>query len=558
MFFEKLESRQLMSGTAYYVSPTGNDPALPAGAAQLNLAQVNATNFLPGDSILFQENSTFNGGLVFNASDVGGDGKTSSPIVINTYDTSSGTLLIGAGKATLSAGNGNGILATNTAGFQISNLIITGSGQANNSYNGISFDNNLAGNKQLPYVHIDSVMVSGFGKFGITIGGSNGKSGFSDVSITNTVSHDNIVGGIETHGVFSGSATTYANGGVTLAYDTVYNNTGYANSSNHVGDGIVLSDVQGGTIDHCVAYNNGQANTHNGGPVGIWAWDSDSITIQYCQSYSNHTNSSSDGDGFDFDGGVTNSLMQYNYSHDNDGCGYGIFEFKGARAYHNNVYRYNISVNDGRKNGYAGFQMWSGSSSGIQNVQVYNNTVYMSAVTSKPTKTIVNPTGAVYLQTATCTNVNFRNNIFTASGAMNLYTADSGSKGVVFQRNDWFNYTNTLSFKQGATVYTSLTSWATAAKQEENPIGNSKSIIGLSIDPGFVVNPSVQGVSDASGFKLQATSPLIDTAWNLASLFGGTNSADGATAYFNNNYDFGNQSIPSNGKYDLGAWEYQS
>src|SRR5207302_337505 len=151
-----------------------------------------------------------------------------------------------------------------------------------------------------------------------------------------------------THGVFSGSATGYANSKVYLAYDSVFGNTGYASSPNHVGDGIVLSDVQGGIIEHCIAHDNGQYNTHDGGPVGIWAWDSDSITIQYCESYSNHTNSSSDGDGFDFDGGVTNSCMQYNYSHDNDGTGYGIFEFRGARAYRNNVYRYNLSVNDGR------------------------------------------------------------------------------------------------------------------------------------------------------------------------------------------------------------------
>ena len=29
-----------------------------------------------------------------------------------------------------------------------------------------------------------------------------------------------------------------------------------------------------------------------------------------------------DGVGFDFDGGVTNSVMQYNYSHDNDAAGF--------------------------------------------------------------------------------------------------------------------------------------------------------------------------------------------------------------------------------------------
>ena len=62
-------------------------------------------------------------------------------------------------------------------------------------------------------------------------------------------------------------------------------------------------------------------------PVGIWAYQSDSITIQYCYSHDNHTSEKGkDGGGFDFDGGTTNSVMQNNFSANNEGAGYGLFQ----------------------------------------------------------------------------------------------------------------------------------------------------------------------------------------------------------------------------------------
>jgi hypothetical protein len=52
---------------------------------------------------------------------------------------------------------------------------------------------------------------------------------------------------------------------------------------------------------------------------------------------------------------MTNSVMQGNYSHDNQGSGYGVFQFTGARPFHNNVVRYNISQDDG-----GGVYLWDG------------------------------------------------------------------------------------------------------------------------------------------------------------------------------------------------------
>jgi len=514
MHIEALESRRLL--TAYYVSPTGSDsnPVNDPGHPWQSIAKVDATSFQAGDQILFQSGQTFGGNLIFGAGD---RGTAAAPVLVNTYsyDPATGTVTVGPGTATIAAGNGNGILATDTSGLQISDLILVGSGQAANTFNGIQFDNNLSGNVQLPYVHIDSVSVSGFGKYGITVGGSNGKSGFSDVRITNSVAYNNIVGGIETHGVFSGTATTYANSNVTVDHCVVHDNPGYAGASNHTGDGIVISDVDNSryplaAIGRNESYNNGAQNTHVGGPVGIWAWDSNAVTIQYNESYDNQTNSTADGGGFDLDGGSTNCVMQYNYSHGNAGAGYGLFQFKGARPWGYNTVRYNVSENDGRKNGYGAITAWGYNSTSLQNAEVYNNTLYVSPSSGGSPK-------AVYIESGT-QNLHFRNNVLQVAGGLQLAYIKGTQTGLLFQGNDYWSSGGAFSIKQFTKTYTSLSAWRKGTGQETL----SGTAVGLNVDP-LLANPGGGGtignpdnLYTLSAYQLASASPLIDAGLNLA------------------------------------------
>ncbi|HSU67857.1 MAG TPA: hypothetical protein VLJ39_13355, partial [Tepidisphaeraceae bacterium] len=303
--------------------------------------------------------------------------------------------------------------------------------------------------------------------------------------------HDNIVGGIETHGVFSSTATTWANSNLTLSYDTAYNNPGYAKSSNHTGDGIVLSDVTNALIDHCVAYANGTQNTHVGGPVGIWAWDSDHLTIQYSTSHNNHTNSTADGGGFDLDGGCTYCTLQYNYSYNNDGAGYGLFEFSGARAWNHNTVAFNISENDGRKNGYGAITLWNGGS-GVNNAQVYNNTIYLT------------PTSAgargIYVEN-TVSNVGFYDNIIQSTGGATLVDVEGRQSSLSFLGNDYWSTGSAFSIKQFAKKYTSLSSWEKATGSETL---NGKAV-GANVAPGFAGTP---GTASDGAYKLASGSAL--------------------------------------------------
>jgi hypothetical protein len=80
------------------------------------------------------------------------------------------------------------------------------------------------------------------------------------------------------------------------------------------------------------------------------------VVIQHCEAYGNRSGARPlDGGGFDLDGGVVESVMQYNYSHDNDGAGYLVYSYKDApHEFRDNVVRFNVSIYDGRRGEYGG------------------------------------------------------------------------------------------------------------------------------------------------------------------------------------------------------------
>lgn len=184
------------------------------------------------------------------------------------------------------------------------------------------------------------------------------------------------------YGKFSPFEGKYANENVQIKYVTAYNNSGKPGKKiQNTGSGIVLSDVNGGVIERCIAYNNGWlCESEQGGPVGIWAWDSKNVIIQYNESYQNKTNGNFDGGGFDLDGGMQNSIIQYNYSHDNYGPGYLLAQFSYARLHKNNIVRYNISENDCRRNRYAGIHVWGA----VEDAVIHNNTIFHSGIDTSP------------------------------------------------------------------------------------------------------------------------------------------------------------------------------
>lgn len=411
------------------------------------LAKVNNFTFHPGDKIFFKGGATFDGGLSFDANDFG---TSINPITIGSY---------GTGRATINAGNNYGVYAHNAGGYRISGLNFLGTGRFKNTGDGISFYNDLAGNLKLAYVHIDNVDVSGFGKNGIAIGGWNKQSGYRDVQITNTLAHGNGIGGILTY-----AEAPNANQNVYVGYSQVYSNSGISGDPNPTESGITLGSVNNATVEHSVADNNGWLNDSNSGPVGIWTYDSNKVTIQYNESYSNQTAGRADGDGFDLDQNVSNSVMQYNYSHDNDGAGYLLAHAPDNQNHTSNVVRYNTSRNDGRKNSNAGIAIWGR----VRNAEIYNNTIFVSPAS-------VGTPRAVWMYNSgipdrDVSSLDVHNNIFRTIGKVRLIEVSTdqldGATGLRFQDNDYDSTSGTFQVIWDNKSYSNIDAWRTATGKE--------------------------------------------------------------------------------------------
>src|SRR5262249_37352096 len=128
-------------GTAYYVSPSGDDAnaGTSPAAAWRTLARVNGRAFEPGDRIRLEGGQTFSGGLAFGPES---GGTPAEPVTVESY---------GAGRAPLDAGDGTGVDVHNAGGIRVANLTVVGSGRAANRASGVAFRNDLPGGAKLAH-----------------------------------------------------------------------------------------------------------------------------------------------------------------------------------------------------------------------------------------------------------------------------------------------------------------------------------------------------------------------------------------------------------------------
>ena len=484
----------------YYVSSTGSDTAVgtTVSSAWRTIARVNSAPLLPGDRILLEGSRVHSGTLAFQQ---GRGGTAGQPVLISSY---------GIGTATIQpTDNDPGVTIHNTAGLRFTNLDVVGSGRTMNRANGFDVYTDLPNNTKLAGLEIRNVNVVGFGKAGISIGGMNGKSGFADLRIVNVSAFDNGLAGINVWGTYQPSVPGYCHRNIYVGYSRVFNNSGVPGWGSHSGSGIVISEADGGTIERSVAYNNGWLNDHaKGGPLGIWVWYVNRFIIQYNESFGNRSRTI-DGGGFDLDGGTQNSILQYNYSHDNEGSGFVLCQFSFAQKNQGNIIRYNISQNDGRRNGFAGIHLYST----IFDAHIYNNTVYMSrALTGIPK--------GVYIQ-GQAVNVGFRNNIIVSQDTP-VMNVTAGQTSLRFENNNYWAGGASLGINWGGTQYSRLADWRQATGQER--LGQAE--LGFEGDPLLRAVGTGKSLKDASlltsmhQYRLQPKSPLVNRGTNMNVLLG--------------------------------------
>jgi hypothetical protein len=504
MFFILLLLLVAASGLAardYHVSPIGDD-ANPGTrvAPLLTLEKAAAIDLEPGDRILFEGGRTFMGTLRLEASDSGSAGNR---VVIGSY---------GEGRAAINAGDGSAVVLDNANHVSIQRLVLRGSGRKDgNTSSGLVL-------RRGSHLEIDDIDVSGFRRSGIDIDGT------IDARITHVRAHRNGFAGISSGGAVSEN--------LYIGYSLAENNPGDPTvRKNHSGNGIVVGKAKNVLIEYCEARYNGWDMPWNGnGPVGIWTYDSDRVVIQFSVAHHNRS-TAEDGGGFDIDGGVTNSIIQYNYSHSNFGAGYLICQYRGAGEFANNVVRYNISQDDGLMNHDAGIYVWVGGEH-MKSTLVHNNTIFNSkgsAVAFGGNPQYMNPPPLFQ----------FFNNIFVSQGPQ----IRGGSKNGVFKGNLYWSVG-----ERGFHVddYKSLEEWASRTGQEKH----EGRLVGRFADPmlckdgnGLLTDPLK--LATLLEYQLMPGSPAIDRGLDLRSFFGVNPGGR----------DFFGGAVPSGGGFDIGAHE---
>ena len=425
---------------SYYIS-AGGDDSNPGSlhAPFRTIDKLNDLHLTAGDAVYFKAGETFAGRLIIKSA-----GKPGRPILISSF---------GKGSAFINAGNGNAVSVLKAAYICVSNLRLIGNGRkTGNIQNGLAILNS-------EHIKALDLEISGFQKSGLLIDSS------SNILAGQIFAHDNGSAGITVEGAVKKSSRN-----IVIRYSRAENNPGDPTKmDNHSGNGIVAGHCTRVLIEHCTATNNGWDMPRIGnGPVGIWCYEADSVTIQYCLSYRNKTaKGAADGGGFDLDGGVTNSVIQYCFSYGNQGSGYCAFQYDGASPWHNNVIRYNITENDGTvSDSKAGIYIWNSSGDPRQfyNCKIYGNIVYNDQVAA-----------ISFSDQSESSGFYFFNNIF--AGKDSLIRGRDKLGTCRFTGNNWWSLT------AGFEIWgeRNFNTWALKYGQEQQ---NGK-IIGLNFKPPF-------------------------------------------------------------------------
>jgi hypothetical protein len=335
---------------------TSGDDANPGDETRpfRSLQRLNGLPLGPGDTVRLRGGDIFKGPLQPGP---GSAGASLRPIVITSY---------GQGKAVVDGGNGNAVVLYKTAYISLSSLELRGAGRKEgNTESGLAINTGH-------HITVDDLLVHGFQKSGVYIYRS------FQVQVTHTQARDNGFAGISADGPYGTRDCHH----ILIRDCRAENNPGDpTNLSNHSGNGIVVGYCRNVVIERCTATGNGWDMPRMGnGPVGIWAFEADSVIIRHCISFRNRTaKGADDGGGFDLDGGVAHSVIEHCVSYENEGSGFGLFQYAGASPWHDNSIHDCVSNNDGLVSAArAGVFIWnsSGDPRQLRNCSFYNNVIY--------------------------------------------------------------------------------------------------------------------------------------------------------------------------------------
>ena len=477
----------------YYFNTSGSDSnnCLSQGSACQTISHLNGLALPSGATVLFQGGQSFTGAIVLTT------GVTSGPVTLGSY---------GAGSATISSTTSACLTSTDVPGVTVNGLNCTGSGDTVNTTDGIEVINDQAGNTKLAGLTISDNVITGYGRNGIYVSGTNGTSGFNNIAITNNVSHD-VTGATTDHaaciqvGAVAGSPSAEAHTNLTVTGNLVYNCIGKGGGQSACsgcwnGAGITIGES--GTVLLSRNVSHDLSTTSASGTVGIWAINSTGVTISFNEAY--NTNSGTAGGitspAFDIDVNTTNSIMEYNYSHNNSSVGYAFFSGSAGlgTVWSGNIARYNVSEDDG----YA-YLIGPYQSTSMTTCAMYNNTAYGASQASF--STTGDGTGSA--------NCPVNNNIWNGPVLV----------AAIFSLTlDYNDYDSVTSFNWNGTGYSTFATFKSGSSQEAhgtaaNPSLTSPGSGGTCYSSGTPAGPQ----PCPSAYVLQGGSAMIGVGVSIAS-----------------------------------------
>lgn len=343
-------------GTNYYVDASnGNDnnSGLNLSTSWKSLDKVNQTDFLPGDSVLFKRNCVWDGTLFIRNA-----GNLSEFIVFSSYGTGNKPLINGGGNALAGIFIKNSASYVTVEGFAVTNFdsldVFDG---AEGLRSGIQIGEWSGNQRQISILNNEVYFIEGCSNHPVSgppRGTNLDPNTYNLYQNAAIFCHSSIIDSLIIEGNYIHDCT--CTGISAFLFEMATHLLIQHNSVYNVGaDGIVVFHAQSPLIqlNACISAGNNSGPTprvagelgYNGlAVVGIWSTLCSDPLFQY--NYCEGTKRIVwDGQAWDFDLNTTgNAIYQFNYSRDNEGG----FNLGGSP---NQIFRYNISFNDGAKQG---------------------------------------------------------------------------------------------------------------------------------------------------------------------------------------------------------------
>jgi hypothetical protein len=515
----------------YYVSPTGSDSnnGTSTNTPWQTIGQVNRFVFSPGDHVYFQEGQSFTGCVIFSHATNVPVSSASTPFVVGSYGTGNATLLSNCPGVNQSNGNGpRSALVTidGISGFVLNKLILSANGTATQF--GVLIENSGGGTASS--ITVENSDISGFY--------TTAMDSSSEIYVTGYPLNGNCPGNLDQvnivnntlHGV-SGPTSPDDNGIIGLSCglnvtnviyqgNTVYDLGGGGAFPNQA-NGIVAIGVSRAQIQYNIVHDIGGNTTSCGGSGGIWAYTSSNIAIQFNEVYNVQPISYTTGcdwNAFDLDGGVSNSVVQYNYSHHDFGAAYLAYvaNVNGYPTWGNNIFRYNISENDAYGIYGSGQGVFNITQSPPAPLQIYNNTIYVPSegnANNPWTFTFCYAGGGSVAWAAGSlieNNICYINSTFYVPFVNFPYLPTA--TGINWANNDWYTPTSgpRLIWNLNGSQYNSLAAWQAGCNCDSsasaaNPLLTAPGTGGTLSWTASLENGPQPG---PTGYQLQPSSPV--------------------------------------------------